>query len=156
MYKKLNKETKVPPYVEKSCPPPLASQGMIAGEDYYMDGEKKKQLLRKFLKSADCLIGLDWDLIEILHNRVAKEEISAIIKLLKKNPQELNKLKEGRTNLGKTMKILRPTLKKNGWHAEDPWGNDYEFRLEAAASFLVSAGSDGAFDTEDDLKDPIM
>jgi hypothetical protein len=61
MYQKLNKETKTTPYMEKSCSPPIVSQGVVAGEDYYMDSETgfmvftAKYLLRRgYCCSSGC------------------------------------------------------------------------------------------------------
>lgn len=61
MYKKTDKETLKPLYIDKSCPPPIVSQGMMAGEDYYMDADTgfmvftaKYLLKRGYCCSSGC------------------------------------------------------------------------------------------------------
>jgi hypothetical protein len=61
MYKKLDKENKAPYRLDKSCTPPLVTQGMTPGEDYYMDTETgfmvftAKYLLRRgYCCSSGC------------------------------------------------------------------------------------------------------
>jgi hypothetical protein len=61
MYKKLDKETKPLSRLGKSCPPPLVTQGMAQGEDYYMDAKTgfmvftaKYLLKRGYCCSSGC------------------------------------------------------------------------------------------------------
>lgn len=61
---------------------------------------------------------------------------------------DLHKLIEDRPNKG-------PMLEGGEGAIEDPWGNEYKYEKKNGRPVIISAGPDGEFGTEDDIRSDV-